>query len=140
MDKKFEEAVKDFPILTRKINDEPLLYLDNAATSQTPNPVLDQIVSFYQNTNANVHRGVYTLANDATTAYENVREQVAAFIHADDAKSIVYTRSTTDGLNLVASSFGDLVVHEDDEILITIMEHHSNLIPWQQLAQRNMRS
>ncbi|WPC20359.1 SufS family cysteine desulfurase [Pediococcus inopinatus] len=136
MDKKFEEAVKDFPILTRKINDEPLLYLDNAATSQTPNPVLDQIVSFYQNTNANVHRGVYTLANDATTAYENVREQVAAFIHADEAKSIVYTRSTTDGLNLVASSFGDLVVHEDDEILITIMEHHSNLIPWQQLAQR----
>ncbi|AMV60812.1 cysteine sulfinate desulfinase [Pediococcus damnosus LMG 28219] len=136
MDKKFENVIKDFPILSQKINDEPLLYLDNAATSQTPNPVLNEMVSFYQSENANVHRGVYTLANEATTAYENVREQVAEFIHAPNAKSIVYTRSTTESLNLVASSFGDLVVHESDEILITIMEHHSNLIPWQQLAKR----
>ncbi|GAB5051903.1 cysteine desulfurase [Pediococcus ethanolidurans] len=136
MANKFETIVKDFPILSRRVNSEPLLYLDNAATSQTPNQVLDRISDFYRTSNANVHRGVYTLANEATETYEQVREKVASFIHAPNAKSIVYTRSTTESLNLIASSFGDLVVNQDDEILITIMEHHSNLIPWQQLAKR----
>ncbi|WP_412989643.1 aminotransferase class V-fold PLP-dependent enzyme [Pediococcus siamensis] len=131
-----QNLTQDFPILKKKINGEPLLYLDNAATSQTPTPVLKQIRAFYQNENANVHRGVYTLANQATEKYERVREQVAAFIHAPNAETIVYTRSTTESLNLVASSFGNLVVQKGDEILITIMEHHSNLIPWQQLAKR----
>lgn len=136
MPNKFKNLSHDFPILKRKINDEPLVYLDNAATSQTPNQVLNRIGDFYQHSNANVHRGVYTLANEATAAYEQVRNQVAAFINAPSAKSIVYTRSTTDSLNLIATSFGNLVVTQGDEILITIMEHHSNLIPWQQLAKR----
>ncbi|GEL16030.1 aminotransferase class V-fold PLP-dependent enzyme [Pediococcus cellicola] len=133
---KRETLRKDFPILDRKVNEEPLLYLDNAATLQTPNQVLKKITEFYQKSHANVHRGVYTLAQEATQAYEQVREQVAAFIHAANAHEIVYTRSTTESLNLVASSFGELVVQEGDEILLTIMEHHSNLIPWQQLAKR----
>lgn len=113
-----------------------LTYLDSAATAQKPQSVIDALTAYYVNDNANVHRGLYKLAYNTTETYEAVREQVAAFIHAPAADQIVYTRSTTDGLNLVAASFGPLVVHAGDEILVSGAEHHSNFIPWQQLAQR----
>ncbi|MFC6202873.1 aminotransferase class V-fold PLP-dependent enzyme [Lactiplantibacillus nangangensis] len=126
----------DFPILKTKINDEPLIYLDNAATTQKPQAVIDAISAYYTADNANVHRGVYTLAARATAQYEAVRDQVAAFIHAPQRESIVFTRSTTDSLNLVAQTYGEQVVQAGDEIVVTAMEHHSNLVPWQQLALR----
>lgn len=126
----------DMPILNQEVNGEQLVYLDNAATSQTPLPVLDAIRNYYLHDNANVHRGVHTLAERATEQYEHVRQQVADFIHANSAKEIIYTRSTTESLNLVARGFGDQVVHAGDEIVISIMEHHSNLVPWQELAAR----
>lgn len=124
------------PILNQQVNDEQLVYLDNAATSQTPLPVLDAMRHYYLHDNANVHRGVHTLAERATEQYEQVRRQVADFIHADDANEIIYTRSTTESINMVARGFGDQVVHSGDEIVISIMEHHSNLVPWQELAAR----
>ena len=126
----------DFPILKTKINDEPLIYLDNAATTQKPQAVIDAISDYYTADNANVHRGVYTLAARATAQYEAVRDQVAAFVHAPQRESIVFTRSTTDSLNLVAQTYGEQVVQAGDEIVVTAMEHHSNLVPWQQLALR----
>jgi len=126
----------DFPILKTKINDEPLIYLDNAATTQKPQAVIDAISAYYAADNANVHRGVYTLAARATAQYEAVRDQVAAFVHAPQRESIVFTRSTTDSLNLVAQTYGEQVVQAGDEIVVTAMEHHSNLVPWQQLALR----
>lgn len=124
------------PILNQRENDEQLVYLDNAATSQTPLPVLDAMRHYYLHDNANVHRGVHTLAERATEQYEQVRHQVADFIHADNANEIIYTRSTTESINLVARGFGDQVVHSGDEIVISITEHHSNLVPWQELAAR----
>lgn len=126
----------DFPILKTKINDEPLIYLDNAATTQKPQAVIDAISDYYTADNANVHRGVYTLAARATAQYEAVRDQVATFIHAPQRENIVFTRSTTDSLNLVAQTTGEQVVQAGDEIVVTAMEHHSNLVPWQQLALR----
>lgn len=136
MDKGLNNSRKDFPILDQQVNGEPLVYLDNAATTQKPNQVLKTIVSYYQNDNANVHRGVHTLAERATDHYEAARDKVAEFINAANRKSIVYTRSTTEGLNWVASSFGNLVVNEGDEIVISQLEHHSNIVPWQQVAQK----
>lgn len=126
----------DFPILQQKVNDEPLTYFDNAATSQTPLPVLDALRDFYLHDRANVHRGVHTLAQRATDQYEKSRAKVAHFINAASADEIVFDRSTTEGLNLVARAFGDQVVQAGDEIVLSIMEHHSNLVPWQELAQR----
>lgn len=136
MDKGLNNSRKDFPILDQQVNGEPLVYLDNAATTQKPNQVLRTIVNYYQNDNANVHRGVHTLAERATDSYEAARDKVAKFINAASRKSIVYTRSTTEGLNWVASSFGNLVVNEGDEIVISQLEHHSNIVPWQQVAQK----
>lgn len=136
MDKGLNNSRKDFPILDQQVNGETLVYLDNAATTQKPNQVLKTIVSYYQNDNANVHRGVHTLAERATDHYEAARDKVAEFINAANRKSIVYTRSTTEGLNWVASSFGNLVVNEGDEIVISQLEHHSNIVPWQQVAQK----
>lgn len=136
MDKGLNNSRKDFPILDQQVNGEPLVYLDNAATTQKPNQVLRTIVNYYQNDNANVHRGVHTLAERATDSYEAARDKVAEFINAANRKSIVYTRSTTEGLNWVASSFGNLVVNEGDEIVISQLEHHSNIVPWQQVAQK----
>lgn len=130
MDKGLNNSRKDFPILDQQVNGEPLVYLDNAATTQKPNQVLRTIVNYYQNDNANVHRGVHTLAERATDSYEAARDKVAEFINAANRKSIVYTRSTTEGLNWVASSFGNLVVNEGDEIVISQLEHHSNIVPW----------
>lgn len=136
MDNGLNNSRKDFPILDQTVNDEPLVYLDNAATTQKPNQVLQEIMRYYQNDNANVHRGVHTLAERATTSYEAARDKVAAFINAPSRKCVVYTRSTTEGLNWVASSFGNLVVNEGDEIVISELEHHSNIVPWQQVAAK----
>lgn len=127
---------RDFPILDQKVNDEPLIYFDNAATSQTPLPVLNSLRDFYVHDRANVHRGVHTLAERATNQYEQARAKVAHFINAANPDEIVFDRSTTEGLNLVARAFGDQVVHAGDEIVLSIMEHHSNLVPWQELAKR----
>lgn len=130
------ELRKQFPILDQNINDEPLVYLDNAATSQKPQAVLDAIEKYYHEANANVHRGVHTLAERATSQYEGAREKVCQFIHANEAAEILFTRGTTTGLNWVAKSFGEANVKAGDEIIISYMEHHSNLIPWQQLAKK----
>lgn len=130
------ELRKQFPILDQNINDEPLVYLDNAATSQKPQAVLDAIEKYYHEANANVHRGVHTLAERATSQYEGAREKVCQFIHANEAAEILFTRGTTTGLNWVAKSFGEANVKAEDEIIISYMEHHSNLIPWQQLAKK----
>ena len=124
----------DFPILDQQVNGERLAYLDNAATAQKPKQVVDSLVHFYEHDNANVHRGVHTLAERATTQYEEARKKVQHFINAADNREIIFTKGCTDGLNLVASTYGEQNIHDGDEIVISIMEHHSNLIPWQQLA------
>lgn len=126
---------RDFPILDQIVNDEPLVYLDNAATTQKPEAVLQTLMDYYHHDNANVHRGVHTLAERATQAYEAAREKVRQFIHAKETAEILFTRGTTTSLNWVARSFGDAFVEEGDEIVISYMEHHANIIPWQQLAQ-----
>ncbi|WP_035054350.1 cysteine desulfurase [Carnobacterium pleistocenium] len=127
---------KDFPILTQLVNDEPLVYLDNAATTQKPTAVLKAIETYYRESNANVHRGVHTLAERATTQYEAAREKVQHFIHANESAEVLFTRGTTTSLNWVAKSYGEANVQSGDEILVSVMEHHSNLIPWQQLAKK----
>lgn len=127
---------KDFPILKRQINGKQLVYLDNAASSQKPRQVIDAISNFYKNDYANVHRSVSSLSSHATDEYEKARDNIAKFIGAKSSKTIIFTRSTTESINLVARSFGDLCIKSGDEILITASEHHSNLIPWQQLAKR----
>lgn len=127
---------QDFPILQTKINGEPLTYLDHAATSQKPQVVIDAMADFYAHGNANVHRGVYTLAAQATDRYEAVRDQVARFLNAPRREEVFFTRSTTDSLNWVVQTYGEQFVTAGDEIVVTVMEHHSNLVPWQQLAHR----
>lgn len=134
MAQKLSESLTDFPILNQEVNDERLVYLDNAATAQKPNQVVEALTHFYQHDNANVHRGVHTLAERATAAYEDARHKVQHFIHAEKPTEIIFTKGATDGLNLVASTYGEANVTAGDEIVISIMEHHSNLIPWQQLA------
>lgn len=132
----FSTIRKDFPILFQEVNDEPLVYLDNAATTQKPTQVLDVLRHYYEHDNANVHRGVHTLAERATADYENSREKVRAFINAKETAEVLFTRGTTTGLNWLARSYGDAFIKEGDEIVISYMEHHSNIIPWQQLAER----
>ncbi|MFY1067063.1 cysteine desulfurase [Enterococcus sp. AD013-P3] len=127
---------REFPILDQLVNDEPLVYLDNAATTQKPQAVLDALTAYYQHDNANVHRGVHTLAERATHAYEGAREKVRRFINAKESAEVLFTRGTTTSLNWIAKSFGDAFVEAGDEIVISYMEHHSNIIPWQQLAAR----
>jgi cysteine desulfurase/selenocysteine lyase len=124
-----------FPILQQEVNGHPLVYLDSAATSQKPQSVIDAIKHYYEWDNSNVHRGVHTLGSRATEAYEQAREKVAKFIRAKQAEEIVFTRGTTTAINLVAGSYARAVLGEGDEIVITPMEHHSNLIPWQQAAK-----
>jgi cysteine desulfurase/selenocysteine lyase len=126
----------DFPILSRKINDHPLVYLDNAATTQKPRQVIDAISNYYEQTNSNVHRGVHTLSIEATDAYEVARAKVAKFINAPRPETVIWTRNTSESLNLVAATWADKNVGEGDNIVITAMEHHSNIVPWQQLAAR----
>lgn len=127
---------EQFPILHQQVNGHPLVYLDSAASSQKPKAVIDTLMHYYEWDNANVHRGVHTLGSRATEGYENARIKVAKFIGAKHAEEIIFTRGTTTAINLVASSYGEANVSEGDEIVITQMEHHSNLIPWQQLALR----
>jgi cysteine desulfurase/selenocysteine lyase len=127
---------RDFPILEREVHGNPLVYLDNAATSQKPRAVLDAMSSFYTASNANVHRGVHTLSVRATELYEGAREKTRAFVNAAEAAEIVFVRGTTEAINLVANSFGQARVRAGDEILVSAMEHHSNIVPWQLLCQR----
>jgi cysteine desulfurase/selenocysteine lyase len=130
-----ERIKRDFPVLRREIYGKRLVYLDNAATSQKPQCVIDAITDYYSSYNANIHRGVHTLAAEATAAYEDVRKKAAAFINGDDPKSIVFTRNTTESINLVAHSWGRRHLFPNDEIIVTAMEHHSNIVPWQLLAK-----
>lgn len=129
------ELRKLFPILNQEVNGHPLVYLDSAATSQKPTAVLDAVDNYYRLNNANVHRGVHTLGSRATDAYEGAREKVAQFLGARSTEEIVFTRGTTTAINLVASSYARSVCKEGDEIVLTPLEHHSNLIPWQQVAK-----
>jgi cysteine desulfurase/selenocysteine lyase len=128
-------ARKDFPIFNRRINGKPLVYLDSAATSQKPQVVIDAVVNYYQNHNANVHRGVHTLGDESTRLYESARKTVADFIGAAAPEELIFVRNTTEAINLVAYSWGRQNVKAGDEILISEMEHHSNLVPWQMLAE-----
>jgi cysteine desulfurase/selenocysteine lyase len=127
---------KDFPILDQQVHGKPLIYFDNAATSQKPRAVIDALVHYYERDNANVHRGIHELSNRATAGYEAARTRAAKFINARSADEIIFTRGTTEGINLVASSWGAKNFKANDIILLTEMEHHSNLVPWQLLAQR----
>src|SRR5438552_10183162 len=130
-----EAARADFPILGRRINGKPLVYLDSAATSQKPAVVIDAMDDYYRRYNANPHRGVYTISEEATAAYESARQRVATFINAASPKEVIFTRNTTEAINLVRYSWGRVNVRSGDRILLTEMEHHSNLVPWQLLAQ-----
>lgn len=125
---------QDFPILNQTINDTPLVYLDNAATSQIPNQVLDGMIAYYREEHANVHRGVHTLAERATQSYEGSRQKVATFINARSAADIIFTRGTTTGLNWV-SQFAKTILKPGDHVLISLMEHHANLVPWQEVCR-----
>lgn len=131
-----KETRQLFPILNQDVNGNPLVYLDSAATSQKPIQVIEAVANYYRQINSNVHRGVHTLGTKATDAYEGAREKVRKFIGAKSIEEIIFTRGTTTALNLVASSYGNANLKEGDEIVITYMEHHSNLIPWQQVAKK----
>ena len=130
-----EQIRKEFPILQEQVNGHPLVYLDSAATSQKPYPVLEVLRQYYEHDNSNVHRGVHTLGSRATEAYELAREKVARFIHAESAEQVIFTRGTTESLNMVAYGFARTRLGAGDEIVLTVAEHHSNLIPWQQVAR-----
>ena len=130
-----EKIRQDFPILDRVIDGKRLVYLDNAATSHKPVQVIKSISNYYEQYNSNVHRGIHTMSEEATTAYEGVRETVANFIGAKETCEVIFTRNTTEAINLVAYSWGRQNVLPGDEIVLSPMEHHSNLVPWQQLAQ-----
>ena len=127
---------QDFPILSRQFNGKPLIYLDSAASSQKPRQVLQAMSDYYEQHNANIHRGVYQLAEESTIAYEKARQVVAQFIEVDSQDEIIFTRNTTESLNLIAYAWGLANVRKGDEIILTEMEHHSNLVPWQLIAQR----
>lgn len=127
---------KDFPIFDRRINGRSLVYLDSASTSQKPYIVLEALEKYYKQNNANIHRGIHTLSEEATAAYELVREHVASFINAKESAEIIFTRNTTEAINLVAYSWGEQNVKPGDEIVVSSLEHHSNLVPWQELCRR----
>lgn len=127
---------QDFPILSRQVYGRPLVYLDNAATTQKPRCVVDAITDEYYSVNANVHRGVHYLSQQATERHEAARETVRRFINARSTSEVVFTRGTTESLNLVASSFGEAFLHDGDEVILTVMEHHSNIVPWQFVRER----
>lgn len=131
------EIRKEFPILDRKVENRPLIYLDNTATSQTPERVVNRIAGLYEHTKANVHRGVHTLSQEATDLQERTRRRVASFINASSTEEVIFTRGTTEAINLVAASFGDRF-RDGDEIILTVMEHHANIVPWQ-LLQRHKK-
>ena len=130
-----ESVRKDFPVLSQTVNDKPLVYLDNGASSQVPQIVIDRGSKYLREEHSNIHRGVHYLSQHATTAYEAAREKVKRFINAPDVKECIFVRGTTDGINLVAYSYGRKFIGEGDEIIISEMEHHSNILPWQQVAE-----
>jgi len=127
---------RDFPILSERLHGKPLVYLDSANTSQKPQAVLDAMDDYYRHANANIHRATHLLSERATALYEGARAKAAAFINAPDAKTIVLTKGTTDGINLVAQSYGRSVLREGDEVLISWLEHHSNIVPWQMICEQ----
>jgi len=130
-----EKIRKQFPILKREVNGHPLIYMDNAATTQKPMPVINAISNYYEMYNANIHRGVYTISVEASEAYEKSKEKVKDFINAKETREIIFTRGATEAINLVAYSYGRQNVNEGDEILISAMEHHANIVPWQVLCE-----
>ena len=130
-----DEIRKDFPILNREVNGYPLVYFDNAATSQTPKQVMDVIVDYYSNYNANIHRGVHSLSQEATDKYEGARKKIQQHFNAEKAHEIIFTSGTTHGINLVASGFAS-ILKKGDEILVSALEHHSNIVPWQMLCEK----
>ena len=131
-----EKIRRDFPVLARRVHDKPLVYLDNAATAQTPQCVMDTVEEFYGQECANIHRGIHYMSDAATTRYEEARERIRVFINAPKIEEVLFVRGTTEGINLVASSFGEAFVGAGDEIIISEMEHHSNIVPWQMLCER----
>jgi cysteine desulfurase/selenocysteine lyase len=131
-----ERFRKDFPILNEQVHGKPLVYLDNAATSQKPKQVIESLDAYYRETNSNIHRGVHTLSEQATAIYEKARGKVKEFINSDSTKEIVFVRGATEGINLVAQSFGRNMLKPGDEIIITELEHHSNIVPWQILSEQ----
>jgi cysteine desulfurase/selenocysteine lyase len=130
-----EKIRKDFPILSQKINGKPLVYFDNAATTQKPNSVIEALENYYQTMNANIHRGIHTLAEKATAEYESTRQTVQRFINAPENEQIIFTRGTTESINLVARSYGGTFLKPGDEVIISTMEHHSNIVPWQMICE-----
>src|SRR5256714_12991310 len=126
----------DFPMLDQRVHSHPLIYFDNAATTQKPQPVLQALRHYYERDNANVHRGIHELSNRATAAFEAARARAARFINARSAEEIIFTRGTTESINLVAAAWGAKHITAGDTILLTEMEHHSNIVPWQLLAER----
>lgn len=130
-----EKIRADFPILSRKVHNRPLVYFDNAATTQKPQVVIDALVNYYTSLNSNVHRGVHYLSQQATIAFEEVRKKLQQFVNARFSHEIVYTRGCTEAINLVASSWGRTNISAGDEILISTLEHHSNIVPWQMLCE-----
>ncbi|MEJ7848449.1 MAG: cysteine desulfurase [Pyrinomonadaceae bacterium] len=130
-----EKVRKDFPVLSQTVNGQPLVYLDNSASSQVPQLVIDRGAKYLREEHSNIHRGVHYLSQHATTAYEAAREKVKRFINAKEAKECIFVRGTTEGVNLVANSYGRKFIGERDEIIVSQMEHHSNIIPWQQIAE-----
>jgi cysteine desulfurase/selenocysteine lyase len=130
-----EKIRQDFPILHQEINGKPLVYLDNAATTQKPKVVIDALSKYYESINANIHRGIHTLAEKATAEYEKTRETIRQFVNARFTEEIIFTRGTTEGINLIAGTFGQANVKAGDEIIISTMEHHSNIVPWQMLCE-----
>jgi cysteine desulfurase / selenocysteine lyase len=131
-----ERIRRDFPVLQRKVHGKPLVYLDNAATSQKPKAVIDTLTRYYSEINSNIHRGIHHLSEEATTAYEEARTKVKGFLNAADEHEIVFVRGTTEAINLVAHSYGRAFVKPGDEIVLTAMEHHSNIVPWQLLGEQ----
>jgi len=132
-----EEIRRDFPILQRMVHGKKLVYLDNAATSQKPRAVIDALTRYYEESNANIHRGVHFLSEHATEEYEAARKKVQSFLNARDSSEIIFVRGATEGINLVAQTYGRTQISRGDEILITAMEHHSNIVPWQMLCEQN---
>src|SRR5690554_5319919 len=124
-----------FPVLHQEVNGKPLVYFDNAATTQKPQSVIDALTRYYELDNSNIHRGAHTLAARATEYYEKTRLMVQEFINAGEPEEIIFTKGTTEGINLVAHSFGREFIHKDDEIIISSLEHHSNIVPWQMLCK-----
>ncbi len=129
------EIRKQFPVLQQEVNGRPLVYFDNAATTQKPLAVIQALNHYYEHDNANIHRGIHTLAERATAAFEETRKTVQSFIHAAEAEEVIFTKGTTDGINLVATAYGRKFIQAGDEIIISAMEHHSNIVPWQMLCE-----